>query len=296
MECINPLFVRKTGIHVRCGKCLPCKQKIQKEWSARLAIELQNSVSAFFVTFTYNDLHIPRQTPDGENYRLYEIPELEKFNDPSVLDKNEIQLFLMRLRQVSLRGMPDYYKGKKVAKIPLKIENKAILFKYFIVGEYGTKSNRAHWHFLFFNLPYDSENLDLVLNHLWRTNGEPKGLIHIGEVKMNAIDYVTDYMLKNDKKDTERLISKGLGKVYLTDTKVQYHVKTLCTRIRANQQFHTLPSYLKKRIFTAEQRQSIADKILCERLDKQLSDPYLVERQYKQLQQKTEYKLNKKAK
>lgn len=61
-----------------CGKCAFCVKKQIDAWCLRLGHELEVSSSAFFLTLTYNDEHLP---PGGQ------------------LCKRDLQLFLKRLRK-----------------------------------------------------------------------------------------------------------------------------------------------------------------------------------------------------
>lgn len=69
---------RQLTYDVPCGKCLACLQKKRQDWVFRLKQELRVSHSAFFVTLTYDDNHLPRD---------------------SSLNVRDPQLFLKRLRQ-----------------------------------------------------------------------------------------------------------------------------------------------------------------------------------------------------
>lgn len=80
MKCISPVFVRSQMMHVPCGKCAFCVRKAINAWCMRLGHELAVSSSAFFLTLTYDNEHLPE---DGE------------------LSKRDLQLFLKRLRKVN---------------------------------------------------------------------------------------------------------------------------------------------------------------------------------------------------
>lgn len=69
---------RQLTYDVPCGKCLACLQKKRQDWVFRLKQELRVASSAFFVTLTYDDAHLP--------------------SDCS-LNVRDPQLFLKRLRQ-----------------------------------------------------------------------------------------------------------------------------------------------------------------------------------------------------
>lgn len=279
MMCVNPVFVKKSGLHVKCGKCLACKERSQKEWAVRLAIELKSCQTAYFVTFTYNDDYIV------------------KINN--LLQTSDFQPFLKDLKNFLIRGMPNYYKGKKVPIRYLKLEN----FKYFVVGEYGTKNLRAHWHGLFFNLPYSPDELSHVFNFLWSYNKsdkktvperETKGFLHFGTVTPASIDYCTNYLLKNDKKDSIRLISKGIGLSYINDRSLKYHSKKMDDNITVNHNNYVLPRYLKEKIFTSDQRKEIGEKKRDYGINQVMEKPELIMNKYEYLKNKVKFKLNKK--
>lgn len=84
-----------------------------------------------------------------------------------------LKLFLMRLR--------------KAAGVP---------FRYFAVGEYGTKTGRPHYHLLLFSLGEVR-----LISKCW-----PYGSVHIGTVTSASASYVTGYCTKAwTRKDDPRL-------------------------------------------------------------------------------------------
>lgn len=78
MRCISPVFVRRMNASVPCGKCAFCIKKAIDAWCLRLYHEMEVSSSAFFITLTYDDEHLP----PGEE-----------------LSKRDLQLFIKRLRK-----------------------------------------------------------------------------------------------------------------------------------------------------------------------------------------------------
>lgn len=74
------------GLYLPCGKCLACKLSKAREWSLRLAHELQDWSDATFVTLTYSDQNLPL----GGN-----------------LVKKDLQLFFKRVRK-------DLQKNQKI--------------------------------------------------------------------------------------------------------------------------------------------------------------------------------------
>lgn len=112
-EC-TPAF---SGQLIRCGHCVGCRLDKSREWANRCLLELQQHDSAYFVTLTYDDEHVPTvHTPRGDLAHT--------------LCKRDFQLFMKRLR-------------KRIA--PARI-------RYFACGEYGGKTFRPHFHAIIFGL------------------------------------------------------------------------------------------------------------------------------------------------
>lgn len=59
MTCISPIYVRKAGQFVPCGKCGFCIKKAIEAWVLRISHEMEDSSSAYFFTLTYNDENLP---------------------------------------------------------------------------------------------------------------------------------------------------------------------------------------------------------------------------------------------
>lgn len=58
MQCLHP-YEKPDGRTFACGHCINCKVNRTTEWAARLLHEYAVWPTASFVTFTYDDLHIP---------------------------------------------------------------------------------------------------------------------------------------------------------------------------------------------------------------------------------------------
>lgn len=100
----------------------------------------------------------------------------EEYPKDGSVSVREMQLWLKRLRKLS---------GGR-------------LIRYYVVGEYGDKSGRAHYHAVLFGV--SAEELQL-LQSSWT-----KGLIHVGNVTPESASYVVSYVCKRmTKADDERL-------------------------------------------------------------------------------------------
>lgn len=108
---------------IPCGQCLGCRMDYSRKWADRLMLESQNHKFTWFVTLTYDDLHLPvsaRSDPHTGEVLKY-VPTLRK---------RDVQLFMKRLRK---------------AIDPAKV-------RFYCSGEYGSKTFRPHYHLILFGL------------------------------------------------------------------------------------------------------------------------------------------------
>lgn len=186
-KCLKPFTVKnKHGSHVPvpCGKCPACMARRTSGWSFRLMQEDKVAVTSQFITLTYDTSHVPLS---GNG-----------FMD---LRKRDVQLFFKSLRK--------WHQGKLDAEAPG--------IRYYIVGEYGGKTMRPHYHIILFNALLDG------IQPAWKL-----GHVHYGSVNGASVGYCLKYMMKegkipmhrNDDRQREfSLMSKGLGESYITDVK-----------------------------------------------------------------------------
>lgn len=244
MRCISPLTIRRDGSRhvVPCGSCNYCLSSKRSDWSFRLMQEMKVSSSAFFLTLTYAD-----------SLQLS-------------LDKTHVQLFKKRLRKAHIKAVDA---GGRTA------------LRYFTAGEYGTVTDRPHYHAILFNLC--GSVLEDVQN-IWG-----RGYVHVGKVNAASIHYVTKYVINRfDSSGREppfSLMSRrpGLGVNYV-DTHKKWHKKLQANFTNVNGQIGRLPRFLKEKIFTKLERSFLAveaaaysDSNYVEeiaRLGKFHSDPY----------------------
>lgn len=217
MQCLSPVtFRRSDGIQTfPCGKCLACLSNRRRDWVFRLKSEYKFSTSALFLTLTYDDEYYP---PDGVN-------------------KEDIQLFLKRLR-----------KFIEPAKI-----------RYFLVSEYGSQTFRAHYHMLLFNFPLDLNYEDII------TNSWQKGFVHFGSVTGRSISYCAKYCLSIGaepvgKNPVFMLCSRkpGIGNSYLDSSSLcRYHRHGANDVAVSNGSKTVLPRYYKDKLFNRFQKEII---------------------------------------
>lgn len=193
MKCLSPIQIKNPNtleyIDVPCGKCPACLIRYRDGWKWRLSQEYKSyGYQGLFSTFTYSDENVP-------------IFDVQGF-PIQVLRKSDLQSFLK-----SIRNKVDYHN---------KSSNDDICsYKYFAVGEYGSRTFRPHYHSLIFTnkLDYFRELLST-----WDL-----GLFEIKDIIPEHLQYVCKYTLKQlvpycqdlDIPLPFALMSKGIGLSYL---------------------------------------------------------------------------------
>lgn len=186
------LDLDSSAITFPCGKCLACLKRKRMEQALRITHEIEGNEENCFLTLTYNPESLPFTDKDGNVVRgLQEAPGAFS---PTLL-KEDYQLFMKRLRRHL-----DYHYGLKH-------------LRYFIVGEYGTKGKRPHYHLLIFGWkPSDLIEhkyhgsywtyLSQTIQELW-----PYGFIEVGiNVNVGVAKYCAQYVTKKfDKVDKPSL-------------------------------------------------------------------------------------------
>lgn len=170
-------------VTIPCGKCIGCRLDYSRQWANRCMLELGYHDSAYFLTLTYDESHVPR--------RWYADKETGEAYRSLTLDKRDWQLFMKRLR----KRFPD-------DKI-----------RFFMCGEYGSSTFRPHYHAIVFGLHLN----DLVekfrhdgfvyytsqsLQDCWSvregstTPLTPIGFAIVSEVSWDTCAYVARYVTK----------------------------------------------------------------------------------------------------
>lgn len=166
--------ILRNYITIPCGKCIGCRLDYSREWANRCLLEMEDHESTLFLTLTYDEEHLPRRF-----YSRLDTGETDLESNP--LRKKDIQDFHKRLRK-SL----DY---------PIR---------FFSAGEYGDKTQRPHYHGIYFGLkpPDDLERLkdsksgfplfsSKKIDIIWS-----KGFVTIQECTWETCAYTARYIMK----------------------------------------------------------------------------------------------------
>lgn len=241
MSCLFPITIanpkRLTSrdfayIPVPCGKCPDCLMRRANSWAFRLMQDYKQADIGYFLTLTYSDQNAVRSNKGYLN-----------------LNKKHFQDFMKRLRKSyayrAVNPLTGRYKW---------FYDKVPSIKYFACGEYGTETERPHYHAIMFNA-----DIDKILD-AWQL-----GYVHSGQVTYESVFYVIKYMHKgnlipkhhNDDRLPEfQLFSKGIGKSYLNDHIIKYHQDDI-SRIYVTFPGgfkKPMPRYYRERIYDEKQR------------------------------------------
>jgi hypothetical protein len=192
-------------------------------WTFRLKQHAKNANTSHFVTLTYDTRFVPITK------RGY-----------LTLDKRDVQLYFKKLR---------------------KAHPKEVVIKYYLAGEYGSKTFRPHYHIILFNADIN------LIHKSW-----DKGEVHIGELTEASAAYTAKYINKgkiipmhqNDDRIPEfSLMSKKLGLNYLSEKIIRYHradIERNYLTLEDGKKI-SLPRYYRQKIWTEKQLREQADKL-----------------------------------
>lgn len=222
MRCISPVFVRSMWMHVPCGKCNWCLSLKRADWSFRIRQEMNEATTSFFLTLTYEDSKL-------------------KYGVDPTLCKEDLQLYIKRLRE-------DHRKYSDRS------------LRYYAVGEYGTVTERPHYHIILFNV-----HRLVQVQKQWR-----EGFVHIGDVTPASIHYCTKYVINRsselggDRAPPFALMSRrpGLGANYLTQEMIDWHRTGQRNFTKVNGQIGRLPRYYKDKLFTSREKERFYQEAL----------------------------------
>lgn len=218
-------------MQVPCGKCGFCLQNKRSAWMFRIHHEMRNQMyPGYFLTFTYDERHVKRVTytdpVSGLGIRRLSL----RFYD--------VQLYLKRLRKAK------YYA------------------KYICVGEYGSSTNRPHYHMLL----WTDAPVEFIQSN-WKSSVDDSllGTVHFGELTMASAMYTLKYIIQPRQVDhtpyggvekTRAQFSKGLGIGFLSYRMYDHLTRNYDAPVMfsvIDGQRVAIPRYYRNKIFTKSQ-------------------------------------------
>lgn len=185
-NCVSPKRIIQHGVMYRvpCGTCPLCLNARRMSWLMRIEHEHKTTDMPFQWFLTLT-------------YNERKVP---KRAGVKTLYKRHPQLFFKRLRK----------RGYKI--------------KYILVGEYGSKTHRPHYHVIAWTDAPAGE-----IDRSWSY-----GHVHYRHIGRGSILYTLKYILnprEGDNKVKQKeyaVFSKGLGASYLSDAMARYHNPAYC--------------------------------------------------------------------
>lgn len=243
-SCIAPLRLKVKGetITVPCNKCNLCLQARRNDWAFRLYQELRTAISASFLTLTYEDEYVPI----SNDYKL-------------TLKKSDLHNFHKAIRQSQTRTLLKIKRQEKMNSERYKHLKKKWKIRYYSVGEYGTETQRPHYHSIMFNI--HPLTLQKLAEKIWT-----KGHIKNGSVGFQSIAYCTKYLIDRaeDNQGREKpftLMSRkpGLGENYMNSKKYWHkqigdNLDDYRYYVIYQGQKQRMPRYYKDKIFSKIER------------------------------------------
>lgn len=237
-----------------CGKCISCRLAYSREWATRIMCELKKNPPGYFITLTYDDEHLPTDIFKSQNSGSDAI--LPYLNPSDTRD------WLKRLR-------------KRIYPATVR---------FFLAGEYGSKSFRPHYHVCLFgyeipdliqqghNFQNDFYYRSPLIEETWS-----KGNVTIGDLTFQSASYVARYCTKkvDDKhvafiedyslpKEFTRMSRRpGIGYDYISDD--LFNVND--TIYLANGMKSKIPRYFLKKLGENEDNEKYIAKIKARRED-----------------------------
>lgn len=215
-NCTNPQIIfnksLNSNITVQCGKCPLCIHSHRMNWLMRCEQESLKSL-------------LPNHWFITLTYNEKKVPRKRGVR---TLYKRHPQLFFKRLRKAGFK------------------------IKYILVGEYGSETERPHYHMLCWT-DASFESIDKAWSY---------GMVHYREMARQTILYTLKYVLNprqgdNQQKQREYAVySKGIGLSYLTTAMYEYHTGDYQNPVYTtliDQKIVPLPRYYRKKIFTKYQ-------------------------------------------
>lgn len=226
LVCEHPVRFYNKYLHeyvtVPCGKCHACRNRQAYRWTERLERERELSLCTFFVTLTYDNLHLPLIQEEryedlfiGDDSCYGEacaddILMIDSATKDIICSRNELDInpnevnFYMDYYRV-YNGIP--YARKTDIQLFHKRLNKYLYdnvtgqyknFRFFLVSEYGSTTFRPHFHGIYFVNDYRVEDAfkDAVVKCWTDSESTPLGTTDCQFVRKSACSYVSQYLTK----------------------------------------------------------------------------------------------------
>lgn len=124
-------FTDRDFTMIPCGQCGECRLAYRRSWALRCMHEAQATTDNYFLTLTYDDLHVP----------ISDTMDVESGEFELSTRKSDFQSFMKNLR----RHFDYHYSLQDV--------------RFYACAEYGELFDRPHYHAIIYNLPLPDKTI-----------------------------------------------------------------------------------------------------------------------------------------
>lgn len=212
-SCLSPKTIRNryTGElqKVPCGRCAACLNRKSSVWVQRLDQERQCWKYCVFFTLTYSNDFVPEMHLAGDilfsnqkdrlchGDKLPIISLSEYSENFDFKTKNELYDYFKKNSSITFLSVSDFQKFiKRVRQSVVRLHKgsnssgKDNKIRYFLCGEYGPTTFRAHSHgLLFFNSELTASSIEEIISKSWKF-----GYTDTSFVTSSASQYVAKYV------------------------------------------------------------------------------------------------------
>lgn len=219
LNCLSPRkvynkYLNET-VYVSCGCCAACRKRKAQKWVSLLEQEKQMHPYAFFVTLTYDNLHLPLLYPDlsidneqiktgifdKETRFVSDKDNINiRFKDFVFSEKKDITYFhrvyklYNGIPYASKKDVQDFNKRLNkylYEKFTFKFKN----FRFFAVSEFGSTTFRPHIHGVYYvDDPRAAQHFAEAVYKCWKKKSLSLGRCDCQLVRGAATNYVAQYL------------------------------------------------------------------------------------------------------
>lgn len=193
-------------------------------------------------------LHNPSYVPCGKCYACNMNKKLSWLFRFQVEEENSLQSYFVtltydndHLTDVNKKHLQNYFRFLRREKH---------VFKYYAIGEYGTKTNRPHYHAAIFLQSQTQKKFEHDLEKKWN-----HGNILTQKLEIGSMNYVLHYHIRPKEpipgKFTFSIMSKGLGSQLFENKTMLNHLQNIDIRnfVIKNRSFNStyIPRYYRRK-------------------------------------------------
>lgn len=195
--CLNPQAVTNPYTHERmsvpCGHCKACMLHKSSRLTLLARLEALCHDRTYFVTLTYEDLYLPKGVlvplGDPDTYLFVDQETGEVVIDSLVVPPEDLERLSWKLKGDYIPYLCKYDIQLFLKRLRKHYEKYGIKIRYHVVGEYGPKHFRPHYHLLlWFENAHYLPTLSTIIREKW-----PFGRTDCQVAKSDAARYVSGY-------------------------------------------------------------------------------------------------------